>query len=198
VSLKVLPRPVAETTLRFAMSETDAIGRLNDWGGQPLPISASVWCDGTLSLRLSGADAAVRSAARKLGGETVAAGDADAFWAGLREQTDGFFQVTGESPANGVLWRVSLPSAAAPLKLAGAQWIEWGGALRWLRSDLPADTIRERAAALGGHATLFRAPDRSGEVFQPLSAPLMALHRRLKDAFDPAGILNPGRLYSGF
>ncbi|AYH42362.1 glycolate oxidase subunit GlcE [Azoarcus sp. DN11] len=195
VSLKVLPRPVAETTLRFAIDEKEAIGRVNDWGGQPLPISASAWCDGALYLRLSGAEAAVRAAERRLGGDLVEAAGASAFWAGVREQTDAYF---ADPRAGEVLWRLSLPSSAAPVKLPGTQFIEWGGALRWLRSDVPAATVRERVAALGGHATAFRGFDRSGDVFHPLAAPVMAIQRRLKQAFDPAGIFNPGRFYDGF
>ncbi|NMG30319.1 glycolate oxidase subunit GlcE [Aromatoleum evansii] len=194
VSLKVLPRPVAETTLRFALGEKEAIERLNDWGGQPLPVSASSWADGALHLRLSGAEAAVRAAERKLGGEVLADDVAADLWQDIREQTDGYF--ANVAPGE-VLWRLSLPSSAAPVKLAGRQLIEWGGALRWLRSDAPAATIRDRVAALGGHATAFRGFDRAGDVFQPLPAPVMAIHRRLKQAFDPAGILNPGRLYDG-
>lgn len=191
VSLKVLPRPVAEATLRFEMDEAAALHQLNAWGGQPLPISASVWRDGVLELRLSGAAAAVGAAIARLGGEPVPAPVADALWAGLRDQRDDFF---GGDEA---LWRLSMPSDALAVQLAGAQLVEWGGAQRWLRSKLPAGQIRARVAELGGHAVMFRHGDRSGEVFHPLPAPLMALQRSLKNAFDPAGILNPGRLYAG-
>ncbi|NMF96835.1 glycolate oxidase subunit GlcE [Aromatoleum toluolicum] len=194
VSLKVLPRPLAETTLRFAIGEKDAIDRLNDWGGQPLPVSASTWADGALHLRLSGAEAAVRAAERKLGGDVLADDAAAALWQDIREQTDAFF---ADAAPGEVLWRLSLPSSAAPVKLPGKQLFEWGGALRWLCSDAPAATIRERVAALGGHATAFRSFDRPGDVFQPLPTPVMAIQRRLKQAFDPAGIFNPGRLYDG-
>ncbi|MCK0510864.1 glycolate oxidase subunit GlcE [Aromatoleum buckelii] len=197
VSLKVLPRPVAEATLSLAMSEGEAIARLNEWGGQPLPLSASAWSDGVLNVRLSGAEAAVRSALVRLGGEVVAEDAADAFWAGLREQTTDFFGDAALDEAGTSLWRLSVPSSAAPLKLDGQQLIEWGGALRWLRSTAAAEAIRERTAALGGHATLFRGGDRTTEVFHPLPAPLMTIHRRLKHAFDPAGVFNPGRLYEG-
>ena len=76
--------------------------------------------------------------------------------------------------------------------------VEWGGALRWLASAGDAAQIRARSAQLGGHATAFRGGDRSGAVFQPLSAPLATIHRRLKQSFDPAGIFNPGRLYPEF
>ncbi|NMG55041.1 glycolate oxidase subunit GlcE [Aromatoleum aromaticum] len=197
VSLKVLPRPVAEATLSLAMSEAEAIAQLNDWGGQPLPISASAWRDGVLNVRLSGAEAAVRSARARLGGEGVAEDAADAFWGGLREQTADFFGDAALDEAGTLLWRLSLPSSAAPLHLAGQQLIEWGGALRWLWSSASPAAVRERSAALGGHATRFRGGDRAGDVFHPLPAPLRAIHRRLKHAFDPAGILNPGRLYDG-
>ncbi|THF60485.1 glycolate oxidase subunit GlcE [Pseudothauera rhizosphaerae] len=195
VSLKVLPRPVAEATLRFDLGEAEAIGRLNAWGGRPLPISASAWADGALTVRLSGAEAAVQAALADLGGERVGADEAAAFWLGVREQTLPWF---GAGVGGGALWRLSMPSAAAPLKLGGERFMEWGGAQRWLRSTEPAGRIRERAAQLGGHATLFRGGDRSGAVFHPLPAPLLAIHRRLKDAFDPADIFNPGRLHQDF
>ena len=68
VTLKVLPQPVAEQTLVFTMDEAEAIKRLDQWGGQPLPVSASFWHGGQLWLRLSGARAAVNAAYRKLGG----------------------------------------------------------------------------------------------------------------------------------
>ncbi len=197
VSLKVLPRPVAEATLSLAMSEAEAIARLNEWGGQPLPLSASAWSDGALNVRLSGADAAVRAALARLGGEVVAKEAADAFWCGLREQTVDFFENAALDEPGTSMWRLSVPSAAAPLKLDGHQLIEWGGALRWLRSTAPAEAIRERTAAVGGHAMRFRGGPRDGQVFHPLPTPLMAIHRRLKHAFDPAGIFNPGRLYEG-
>jgi glycolate oxidase FAD binding subunit len=187
LSLKVLPRPLAETTLRFELDEAAALAGLNAWGGQPLPISASAWSGGRLLLRLSGAPAALQAARERLGGEEVDAAD---FWLDLREQRDAFFG--GDAP----LWRFSVPPTAAPLGLGDAQLIEWGGALRWLRSDLSATEIRGRATALGGHATLFRGGDRSQGVFTPLPPALAAIHRRLKSEFDPAGIFNPGRMYA--
>lgn len=191
VSLKVLPRPPAEASLRFELDEATALHRLNAWGGQPLPISASVWRGGVLTLRLSGAVAAVDAALRSLGGERLPAAEADALWAGLRDHTDAFF--AGDVP----LWRLSVPGDALAVALPGTQLVEWGGAQRWLRSTAPADDIRARTAALGGHATLFRHGDRGGDVFHPLPAPMWALQRNLKRAFDPAGVFSPGRLYEG-
>jgi glycolate oxidase FAD binding subunit len=74
--------------------------------------------------------------------------------------------------------------------------LEWGGAQRWLRSDEDGVTVRRLAMEVGGHATLFRGKREEGECFHPLSPTLMNLHRRLKQAFDPKGVLNPGRLYT--
>ena len=80
--------------------------------------------------------------------------------------------------------------------LDGAQLVDWGGAQRWLRSTASADSIRRVAAGAGGHATLFRGGERSGAVFHPLEPAVLALHQRLKTAFDPGGVLNPGRMYA--
>jgi glycolate oxidase FAD binding subunit len=98
----------------------------------------------------------------------------------------------------GVLWRLSLPSTAPALGLPGRQLVEWGGAQRWLAGAVEAQAVRARATELGGHAVAFRGGDRAAGVFQPLAAPLAVVHRRLKQAFDPAGIFNPGRLYPEF
>ncbi|MDB5884042.1 MAG: glcE [Polaromonas sp.] len=191
VSLKVLPRPFEETTLRFDMNQADAIRALNQWGGQPLPISGSVWLDGVLAVRLSGAAPALRGARTRMGGEEVA--DAGGFWHSLREQQHSFF----EPMADASLWRLSVPSVTPPLDLTGSQLIEWGGAQRWLHSAAPAAALRAAATAAGGHATLFRAGvAHAGRdaVFHPLSPAVAGIQRRLKQAFDPAGIFNPGRL----
>ncbi|MCD2518177.1 glycolate oxidase subunit GlcE [Massilia sp. G4R7] len=187
VSVKVLPRSFAETTLRLEIGELDAIRKLNEWGGQPLPVSASCWHNGQLCLRLSGAQAAVDAALRLIGGEIVP--NCWRFWASIREQQHPFFG--GE----GALWRLSLPSTAAPLALGGTQLIEWGGAQRWLRTDLDATSIRRSVTSAGGHATLFRGGDKSCGVFQPLAPAVARIHERLKASFDPAHIFNPGRMF---
>ncbi|MBM3391094.1 MAG: glycolate oxidase subunit GlcE [Betaproteobacteria bacterium] len=187
VSLKVLPKPPAETTLRLDLPQDKAIETMNRWGGQPLPISATCWSDGHLTVRLSGARAAVAAARGKIGGESVA--DAETFWRGVREQQTDFFSGAG------TLWRLSLPAKTPPLSLPGAPLIEWGGALRWLTFDGPADTVRAAVSQAGGHATLFRGGNESVGAFQPLPLPLMAIHKNLKRSFDPQGLFNPGRLY---
>ena len=196
VSLKTLPLPVATATLSFELPEDRVIRTLNQWGGKPWPVSASAWSGGELRVRLSGAAAAVRAAGEALGGERLESSQATAFWQGLRDQTDVFF-TQGDAP----LWRLSLPSTTPPLDLPGEQLIEWGGALRWLRTRAEAVVIRTIAASAGGHATLFRADDEikaAAGVFQPLPPAMMRIHCGLKAQFDPAGIFNSGRMYPEF
>jgi glycolate oxidase FAD binding subunit len=196
VSLKVLPHAPATATIRFEMDQGQALKQLNVWGGQPLPLSASAWWDGMLVLRLAGARAAVESAQRQLGGELIEAGVAAGFWGGLRDHTDEFFAGARKAVEGGAaLWRLSVPQTGGPLKLPGEQLLEWGGAQRWLCTAMPASQVREVAVAAGGHATLFRANDKSAGVLTPLKPPLDRIHRELKTAFDPDRIFNPGRLY---
>ena len=193
VSLKVLPLPLREATLRLDCAEIAALRLLNEWAGKPLPISASCWHDGVLSVRLSGAEAAVSAALQSLGGAVLAPDDAAAFWQSLREQTHAFFAGAGS------LWRLSLPPHASAMILKGRQLIEWGGAQRWLKLDGDADAagsarIRQAVAAAGGHATLFRGGDKAVGVFHPLAPAVATIHQRLRQAFDPAGIFNPHRM----
>lgn len=196
VSLKVLPVAPASATLRFAMDETTALRRLNEWAGQPLPLNASAWWNGTLVLRLRGALAAVNAAIAALGGELIEPEYGTAFWQGLRDHADDFFDKAAAGVAAGqALWRIALPPTAAPLELPGEQLVEWGGAQRWCLTGADADTVRGAARQRGGHATIFRSQDKSPGVFAPLAPPLARIHRELKAAFDPAGIFNPGRLY---
>ena len=198
VSLKVLPVPAATATLRFEMDQAEAIRQLNQWAGRPLPLHASAWWQGLMVLRLSGAAAAVRAATQSLGGEWVPAELAAAFWDGLRDQRDEYFDTARAALDRGAtLWRLSLPPTTPPLALDGDCLVEWGGAQRWLSATLPASMVRDAAAAAGGHATLFMGHDRSAGVFAPLKSPLDRIHRELKRAFDPDGVFNLGRLYPG-
>jgi glycolate oxidase FAD binding subunit len=195
VSVKVLPRAPREATLVFeGVNEVDAIRRLNEWAGQPLPVSASCWHDGVLAVRLSGANAAVDAAIRSLGGAVMP--DCARFWTGLREQRHAFF--AGKDDPNAAVWRLSVPSTVGAIVPGSPQLIEWGGAQRWLRAPgdaATAERIRATVRAIGGHATLFRGGDKSVGVFQPLAPAIARIHERLKAGFDPAGIFNPGRMY---
>ena len=89
---------------------------------------------------------------------------------------------------------MSVPPTTPPLKLSGEQLLEWGGAQRWICTSAPAAALREAAAAAGGHAVLFRSRDKSVGAFAPIQGPLLRIHRELKEAFDPDGVFNRGRL----
>jgi glycolate oxidase FAD binding subunit len=186
VSVKVLPRPRAEETLRFSMSARDAVEAFNRWAGQPLPISGASWFEGTAWLRLSGAAPAVRAACERLGGEHVDTTSAQEWWNALRHCRHSFFN-------SGTVWRLSLPSTVAPLDLPGELLIDWGGALRWYGGDLRDANVRAAAVAAGGTALCWRGPAPNGR-FHPLEPTVAAIHRRLKQRFDGHGIFNPGRL----
>jgi glycolate oxidase FAD binding subunit len=187
VSLKVLPLPRLEQTLRFELPESEALTLFNRWAGQPLPISATAWHAGEAWARLSGAPSALTTAGRRLGGELLPADAAARLWRSLRDQTHAFF--TDAS----TLWRLSVPSTAAPLATGSPQLFEWGGALRWCASTLPAAELRALARAVGGSALHWRGGS-AGERFHPLTPAVLEIHRRLKAHFDPRGIFNPGRL----
>ncbi|NLR76067.1 glycolate oxidase subunit GlcE [Leeia aquatica] len=188
LTFRVWPLPEEERTLVFAAHEQEAITWLNQWAGQPLPLSGSAWQDGQLWIRLSGHSASVTAAHRLLGGGL----DEAPPWSALREQHFARQTLsTGEA-----LWRLSVPPTAPPLALPGLTLLEWGGGLRWLKAPLSAEAIiRQRVQALGGHCQCWRAEGAPQQVFDPLPAPLLALQQRIKARFDPAGVFNPGLFY---
>lgn len=190
VSLKILPRPEKEITLSYELAEQSAIDRINKYCSQSLPISAACFDGDRLHIRLSGTTSGVASSQKLLGGEEQT--DNESFWKKVREQTHSFFN--SDLP----LWRCAVAPATEPLSLPGKQFIDWGGAQRWLLTDETSQSIFSKISALGGHATLFKNGDRAGNVFQPLQGKLYELHKQVKRAFDPHSLFNPGRLYPDF
>jgi glycolate oxidase FAD binding subunit len=186
VSFKVIPMAQRELTLYRDCSIDTAIHTMNDWASRPYPISGAVFDGENLYLRFSGSDSAVEAARKKFGGEEL--GEDEAFWTRIREQRHGFF--AGTAP----LWRLSVAPAAPWVALPGKTLVDWGGAQRWIKGEADADTLRAAARAGGGHAVMFRGGDRD-QPFQALDPVMMRLHRQLKQALDPQGIFNPGRLY---
>ena len=109
------------------------------------------------------------------------------------------------------VWRLSVPpSEGADVArritdhIGGRTFFDWGGGLIWLaidaRPDAAHEIVRAAIGATGGHATLIRAVDdvrATVPVFHPQPAPLMELAGRVKNSFDPKGVLNPGRMTEG-
>ena len=223
VTVKVLPRPEAEATVMLAGVAPEAASRA-DGGGARL---AARGVGGRLpahglrpELSAAGLRGAAGGGAGAVGGVSPAgaAGRArrrsiDIFW------TDSSRPHCGGRSAMSRRWRTSRTGrcgasrsrrAAAPSwreavarQLDAVWFLDWGGGLVWLavpeEGDGGAAMIRD-AVGGAGHATLVKASPalrRAVAVFEPQPAPLAALSRRVKEAFDPAHILNPGRMVEG-
>lgn len=189
VSLKVLPRPVSEITLSYEMKTRQAQDAMTRWQHKAGPLSGACHFDDTLYIRLSGTKQAVSACHTAMGGDVVKNGAT--LWQELKEHQLRFF--LNDRP----LWRVSVAPHTPVLDISGDSLIDWGGAQRWILSDSDSDVVRKRVENHAGHATLFRGGE-ADNVFHPLPEKMMQLQHRLKQAFDPAGIFNPGRLYSSF
>ena len=184
ISCRVLPIPVQQVSLRLPVeNEAQALQQLTHWNTQCLPLTASCFDGEAVWLRLAGVE--ISQARKKVPAELVSETTAAMFWESLREQQLAFF-----TAAKTPLWRLSVPPTAPSLNL-GNSLIEWGGGLRWVHSELPAEKIWAMVEKIGGHATLFRGGDRSVEVFHPLPPVMRKLHERLRQQFDPDNILNP-------
>ena len=194
VSLKVLPRPEVEVTLAQSLDAGQAVRRFNQWGGQPLPISATSWFADRAHIRLSGSEASVRDAVGRIGGDRIDEDQAARWWADLREHGHSLFDP--QRP----LWRLSLPAVTAPIELGAAQLVEWGGALRWCAmppGSASPEVVRAAATDVGGTASIHRMPATVPQSYvdfprtHPLPPVVALIHQRLKDGFDPERIFNP-------
>jgi len=187
VSLKVIPKPLHELTISKELDGDQALQLMSHWRQTPLPVSAACHNGEQLFFRLSGSEKALKTAHSKIGGERIDNGDH--FWQRLNEHQHAFFNSSKK------IWRLSLPSTVPMLELDGKTFLDWGGAQRWLVSDIKPDTIRQLVGSVGGHATVYRNNDDQTDSFQPLSLNMLYLHQQIKKAFDPHGLFNPGRMH---
>jgi glycolate oxidase FAD binding subunit len=214
-SVKVLPKPAASATLRAQISQAQALKLLNEWAGQPLPLSASCWIgdnkggDGELTIRLAGAAAAVKAAIPVMSSliHTIEVDPqiADIFWKDLREQQLGAFT---DLASDQTLYRLALPAVCGPLNIPNATneiVLEWHGQQRWIKAagdEVTFSAIKQLASAHGGHATRFKQGievDPSLQRFtllseQAHSKALETVQTRLRAAFDPGGVFATSRL----
>jgi glycolate oxidase FAD binding subunit len=191
VSLKVLPVAVGTRTVRRAVTAAEAIDLLLAATQRGVPVTASHWHGGQLHVRLEGSDRALDDVASQVGGEVLDPDAAEAWWGDVREQRPGHFHLPGPS------WRLHVPANApvAAFERHASFAFEWNGAQRWV-CGVDAQVAETLARECGGQATCFHGAAPGHEVFAPLPPALLDLHRRVKQVFDPAGILNPGRLYA--
>ena len=214
-SVKVLPKPAATATLRCQISQAKALRILNEWAGQPLPLSASCWIgngedtDGELTIRLAGAAAAVKAAIPLMSSlvqaKEIDPDTADIFWDDLREQKLSSLTNLG---ADQTLYRLALPAACGSLTVPNSSddlVLEWHGQQRWIKAagdEATFTAIKQLTNTQGGHATRFKQGaniDPSFERFtllseQEHSKSLEAVQARLRAAFDPAGVFATKRL----
>jgi len=213
-SVKVLPRPAATATLRCHISQEKALRTLNEWAGQPLPLSASCWIgnpagEGQLTIRLAGAAAAIKAAiplmSSLVDASEVDTQSAEAFWNDLREHQLPLFE---NLAADQTLYRLALPAACGLLTIPGAGHeiiLEWHGQQRWIKApgdEATFNSIKQLATSHGGHATRFRQGASINPQFQRFtmlseqahSKALELVQERLRSAFDPTGVFATKRL----
>jgi glycolate oxidase FAD binding subunit len=220
VTFKILPKPerVATLVLR-GLDDRRAVEALSAALGSPFDVtgaahvpSADVKGSRTL-IRLEGFSVSIdyrlgemRRLLKRYGaGDIIEGRPSEGLWQAVRDAT--LLLDYGDR----AIWRISVaptrgPEIAAEIaRNREARWYyDWGGGLIWLATpadgDAGASVIRAATGAFGGHATLVRAPEgvrAQAEVFEPQAAPVMTITRGIKASFDPAGILNPGRMYAG-
>jgi len=190
ISVKVLPKPEATMSRRFALDAHSAVVRMNELAGTRVPLTGAAWSAGSMYLRLAGARSAVETAAKSLGGDQI---DGE-FWESLRDQQLDIFSGSDTRP----LWRFSVKPTSYALLDDDSLLIDWGGAQRFVRAASSLGEMSAIAERAGGYATRISNNDENKEFMQPPGAGLRSVHERLKQAFDPARILNRGRLYGWF
>lgn len=188
LSLKVIPRPQNEITLVFELPEDIALKKMNQWTQTDLPITATYFEASNLYIRVAGVEQTVKKVKETLGGSEVKGGEY--VWQLIKEQQREFFN------SSMPLWRLSIPSTSPSLDIKGATAMEWNGGLRWIKSEDDSEKIFSMSKSHQGYATLFRAKSKPKDCFQPLESSLRSLHTKIKRAFDPNFIFNPGRMYS--
>lgn len=220
VTFKVVPAPETESTLIFTgLDETSAIAALSAALGSPFSVTGAAHCPAHAGepartfVRLEGFRASVDDRSARLSNDLASFGAAEraeddasvALWRSVRDVER--FGETSELP----VWRISTRPSDAPAIVASLRQsfdcqvlYDWGGGLVWLAGgddeDSGAEMVRTAVSAAGGYATLVRAPAdvrAAVAVFQPLDLAVMGLTKRLKQTFDPVGVLNPGRMYEG-
>ena len=221
VTVKVLPRPEAETTVMLAGLAPEAASRVMAAAlGSPHELSAAAYLPtgygpivptACVVLRVEGPSPSVAFRRRALQDE-LAAGASQVLDG---EDSAALWRAIGDvSPLvhlqDRAVWRVSVaPSRGAGLaeaiarRLDAVWFLDWGGGLVWLampeEGDGGAAVVRD-AVGGAGHATLVKASPalrRAVAVFEPQPRPLAALSRRVKEGFDPVHILNPSRMVEG-
>ena len=188
ISLKILPVNESEISLKINTELSHAIKNLQQWTQQGLPVTASCFFKNTLYLRLGSTHSAVKQSLNTINNNFDTEEIDEAFWLSIKNQTHDFF-------TNANLWRCSHQMATRFYGDTDKQLLEWNGALRWINSE---KDLYATADKHNGHAQRYPLTNsnETTDIFQPLQPGVLKIHKRLKQAFDPENILNPGRLYA--
>src|SRR5690554_4742362 len=160
ISLKVMPKPAATTTLVREMTMDEVVEYMNRRAGEPKPITGACWVDGKVYLRLAGAKSAVEATAEQWGGQVLA--DGEQFWRQVQDMQHPFFD-DPELP----LWRFSVDSTAKTPELDGPWMIDWAGSQRWYRGQASLDQLEPLARAAGGQVSLQPGPGAPADQGKP-------------------------------
>ena len=228
ITVKVLPKCETEATVliaglddaRACAAMTAAMGSPCDVSGAAhLPDHVASWFDGlpgpeaSTVLRLEGFAPSVAHRREALAALMKSFGpvaqldekNSRVLWRGIRNVKPFVAEAARTRP----LWRISVAASrgheiAAAITPAAQMFYDWAGGLVWVAMPLvdepDAAAIRSAVGAVGGHATLIRAPAAvraAVDVFAPEEPALRALAKRVKESFDPKGVLNPGRMWAG-
>lgn len=195
VSLKVLPVNENEASLKLNIDLSSSIKNLRRWIQQGLPVTASCFFNNTLYIRLGSTHSAVKQSLHNIKANFDTEEVDETFWLSIKNQTHDFFTSNN-------LWRCSHQPSTKIYGIGDGednpdrQLLEWNGALRWINSDKDLHAAAEK---YNGHAQRYPLTNSNNEItdiFQPLQPAVFKIHKRLKQAFDPENILNPGRLYA--
>ncbi len=187
ITLRLTPTPMCEQTILLSLKDSQAILKMNELANTPIPITATFYDGHDLYFRISGSLSAVEKCTETISGDVI--DENNIFWTNIREHAHEFFLT--KLP----IWRLSVPANSPPLNLEGDYVMEWNGALRWYATDASPLVVRTEAKRVGGHACLFRGSN-TEDIFHPLDRTIQLINRKLKQPFDPAGILNPGKMYA--
>ena len=208
LTVKVLPAPEATATVTLrGLGDAQARAAMSAALGGPYEVSGAAHLPGEGTwLRLEGHAPSVAARSEALAKAMASFGAAEI---GTRDWTIVRDARPFASLRDAAIWRVSVAPSEGPALVASLarqldfrHFYDWGGGLVWLAvagaENGGAGAIRTALPKSGGHATLVRGSDAIRDavpVFEPLAPPLAALAARVKIAFDPKRILNPGRMY---
>ena len=189
VSLKTTPLPACQYTLIQELNQNDAIIRMNEIAARTASLSGACWRRGQMYLRFDDLHADDKKLLKQVGGELMSEKKAKLFWASLRDWQRHLFTDSLRE-----VWRLHCKPTLPDLQLPGETIIDHCGSLRWYMpnalldqrfflSELHAHNVRGNLIKTGTSGRWF---------FLDIPEPLQMLHKKLKKAFDPGNVLNPG------